>query len=143
MKCAQKHCNRSWHYPCGTRNACMTTFSGQFESFCNEHVLDPNGGIKHDFVYCLVCYKLLPAYNHADSIISSCCLLLPDWYKCFSHKKCVMEYTKNAGYDSTCINCTMGNEGMTKEKWQNEMRQKGIFIPKCEASWESEGYFDN
>jgi hypothetical protein len=52
-----------------------------------------------------------------------------------------MSYTKNAGYDSICINCCMENGDMNKEKWQEEMRMKGIFIPRMEASWEREGYF--
>jgi hypothetical protein len=51
-----------------------------------------------------------------------------------------MQYTKNAGYDSVCINCPMEGD-MTKEKWQMEMRDKGIFIPMSEASWEQEGRF--
>lgn len=52
-----------------------------------------------------------------------------------------MNYTKNAGYDSVCINCAMEEGDMTKEKWQREMREKGVFIPMVEASWEREGYF--
>lgn len=121
----------------------MTQFSGQFDSFCNLHVPDFNKGKKHGSEYCLVCIERLDAYHPADSIISSCCLELSDWNKCFVHKKCALHYVKNAGYDSMCINCPMDKKSMTKEKWQNEMRQKGVFVPMIEAVWEREGQFSN
>ena len=117
----------------------MTEFLGEFNSFCSRHVKDLNDGKKHGIGFCLACFDPLSSYNPADSIISSCCLLAPDWDQCFVHKKCVMRYTKNAGYDSMCINCDMKViEGMTKETWQKEMRQKGIFIPWKMAAWEEE-----
>lgn len=114
-----------------------------FESYCGLHVPDLNGGKKYEeYVSCSVCISRLGPYNPADSIISSCCLKVHDWYCCFNHKKCVLEYTKNAGYDSMCINCSMV-DGPTKEEWQDEMRQKGVFIPMSAAAWEKDGRFDN
>lgn len=139
VACAFKGCKSSWHYPCGTRNACKTVFYGKFESYCSKHVPDPNRGKRHGTEYCLVCFSVMGTYNHADSIIGSCCLKLPDWKKCFIHKKCAMSYTKNAGYDSTCINCPM--KSSSKEKWQMEMRKKGVFVPWQSAAWEKEDYF--
>lgn len=63
------------------------------------------------------------------------------------HKDCVMKYTANAGYDSMCPTCPMNEEPGTlqekKNRWQDEMRQKGIFIPMTPASWEREGYYKN
>lgn len=139
MNCAEPGCDRSFHYPCGTRNSCMTVFRGQFPSYCNRHVPDHNGGKTHSVKYCLICYELLQRYHPANSIVSSCCLKLDDWEDCFLHKRCVMEYTKNAGYDSMCINCPM--ENLSKKDWQNEMRDKGIFVPMQDAEWEKDGRF--
>lgn len=119
----------------------MTSFIGEFESYCSRHVPDRNEGRKHGDETCQVCYELLGTYNPVDSIISSCCLELPDWWLCFVHKKCILNYTKNAGYDSVCINCRMEKKGMTKEVWQNEMRLKGVFVPMQEAIWEQQGYY--
>jgi G2/M phase-specific E3 ubiquitin-protein ligase len=116
-------------------------FCDTFESFCNKHVPDPNKGKKHGYECCTVCLSPLSTYHPADSIIASCCLKLPDWFRCFVHKKCVVNYTMNAGYDSICINCSMNDGEMSKEKWQQEMRQKGIFIPMRMASWELDGRF--
>lgn len=121
----------------------MTNFSGVFESYCNIHVPDRNEGKKHGAEYCLACIELLGTYHPADSIISSCCLRLHDWNKCFVHKKCSMHYAKNAGYDAMCINCPMNDGIITKASWQAEMRQKGVFIPMAEAVWEQEGQFTN
>lgn len=63
------------------------------------------------------------------------------------HKDCVAKYTKNAGYDSMCPTCPMDKEPGTlkekKERWQAEMRMKGIFIPLAEAAWEKDEYFKN
>lgn len=140
VNCSIKGCDRSWHYPCGAINSCLTRFCDKFESYCSRHVPDPNGGKEHGDANCSVCVKPIGDYNHADSIISSCCLLLDDWDMCFLHKKCVNAYTLSAGYDSMCINCSMEGR-MTKEKWQHEMRLKGIFIPMREASWEADGRF--
>jgi hypothetical protein len=118
----------------------MTTFCDDFKSYCSKHVPDPNGGKRHGSEICHACYKPLGSYNHADSIISSCCLKLDDWNLCFVHKSCALKYTKNAGYDSICINCSM-EEGLTKEQWQHEMRRKGVFIPMRMAVWELDGRF--
>ena len=117
----------------------MTVFSGKFGSFCNRHVPDRNEGKEHKAEYCLVCYELMPSYHPAESIISSCCLKLDHWQKLFLHKKCVLPYVKNAGYDSMCISCPM--EDLSKEDWQEEMRQKGIFIPMQDAAWEQDEWF--
>jgi hypothetical protein len=141
VNCAADGCERSFHYSCGTRNSCLTAFKGQFLSYCNRHVPDQNGGKSHSVKYCLVCYELLQTYHPANSIISSCCLALDDWEDCFLHKKCVMTYTKNAGYDSMCINCPMTER--SKEDWQDEMRDKGVFIPMKVAEWEKDGRFDD
>lgn len=119
----------------------MTRFSGKFESYCNLHVPKLEEGRKHGNELCLACLEPLEAYHPADSIISSCCLRFSDWNKCFVHKKCAMRYCKNAGYDSMCINCPMEKEVITKEEWQEEMRQKGIFIPMQAAIWEQEDHF--
>lgn len=119
----------------------MTEMCAPFSSYCHSHVPDLNGGKEHDGrTPCLVCYKYFGDYDPSTSIISSCCLRLPDWNECFVHKKCVVNYTKNAGYDSMCINCPMDEE-LTKEEWQTEMRRKGIFIPWSDAVWEREGQF--
>ncbi|CRL08336.1 CLUMA_CG021295, isoform A [Clunio marinus] len=145
VKCAEKDCNRSWHYPCGVLE-CVTEFTGAFQSYCSHHVKDPNNGKKHEnYAECLVCNSLIATYDPANSIISSCCLLWPDYSKCFVHKTCILKYTKNAGYDSLCINCDMEvpapNYKLTKQEWQEEMRKKGIFIPMADAIWEREGNF--
>lgn len=154
MNCAHDGCDRSWHYPCGVRKACLTVFTGEFQSYCHEHVPDPNGGKRHiGNVSCLICFCFLNSfdpdepYNHVDSILSSCCAKLPDFRDRFLHRDCVTKYTKNAGYDSMCPTCLMDKEPGTlkekKERWQFEMRLKGIYIPMAEAVWEQEGYFKN
>jgi hypothetical protein len=57
----------------------------------------------------------------------------------FIHKRCCLEYTKNAGYDSMCITC----DGRGKKAWQREMRMKGIYIPEEMASWEKGGNYSD
>ncbi|CRK93736.1 CLUMA_CG007264, isoform A [Clunio marinus] len=147
VKCAEKGCERSWHYPCGTvSGSCVTEFTGQFKSYCGKHFKDPNNGKKHqDNAYCLICFDVITSYDPANSIISSCCLYASDYFRCFNHKQCVLKYTKNAGNDSMCINCIMDlpeyDYKLTKEQWQEEMRKKGIFIPMTKATWEQGNYF--
>lgn len=140
MKCALKDCDLWWHYTCGTRRGCITQFCGSFDSYCSRHVPDLNDGQRHGLENCAVCLSPMGSYNPADSIISSCCLLLDDWSLCFVHKKCVQKYVNHAGYDSMCINCPMLGK-LTKKEWQREMRLKGIFIPYSDASWEKDGSF--
>lgn len=118
----------------------MTEMCGLFNSYCNKHVPDLNEGKKHGNTPCSVCDKALGNYDPSTCIISSCCLRLPDASECFVHNHCVANYTKNAGYDSMCINCPM-DEHLTKQEWQNEMRRKGIFIPYAAAAWEQNGQF--
>lgn len=143
MKCSHIGCDRTWHFTCGTRNACVTEMVGQFHSYCSKHVPDRNGNKKHGSAdICLICLGNLADYKPANSIISSCCLDHPYWKDCFLHKKCLLGYTKNAGYDSMCVTCNMDGK-ITKAEWQSEMRLKGIFIPWSEATWEQDGRFDD
>jgi hypothetical protein len=120
----------------------MTSFWGEFKSYCNRHVEDRNEGKSHKcYDICSVCCEMLGTYHEAKSIISSCCLHSNDWKDKFIHKHCVMRYAKNAGYDSMCINCDMTDENLTREEWQIEMRLKGVFVPMAPAVWERDNSF--
>ena len=147
VKCAETGCNKTWHYPCGRRANCITQFIDEFKSYCSLHNPETNVLRHPGYVYCCVCYKLITTNNPAACIFSKCCdpIYQPErsietiYLECFTHAACVQRYTINAGYDSACINCNMVE--MTKEKWQDQMRRRGIFIPKQMASWEDDEYF--
>lgn len=129
----------------------MTKFIGEYKSYCHEHVEDTNR-IKHNGTYCRVCYQFFPSYNPVVSIFSDCCYqdYLNDGItdeaemtkEGFTCKQCVQRYAVTAGYDAMCIICGMKHY-WTKEKWQDQMRNKGIFIPMAMAKWESDAYFKN
>lgn len=148
IKCSYKGCTKTWHYPCGRQDSCITQFIDQFHSYCPDHVPRTNV-LSNKGCYCCVCYKPLLTDHPAKCIFSKCCLEHSKNYpertlqklqeECFNHSNCVQRYVVNAGYDSQCINCPM--DDMSKKEWQNQMRRKGIFVPMRMAVWEDDDYF--
>ena len=149
IECAYKGCEKKWHYPCGRKSKAITQFTGKFLSYCSKHNPEENLLRHPGFVYCHVCYKLISTNHPSMCILSKCCADAPKYYperpletikiECFTHADCIQRYTINAGYDSSCINCNM--DGMQKEQWQEQMRLRGIFVPKRMATWEDDDYF--
>lgn len=149
VKCAYKGCKKVWHYPCGRRSRAITQFTGKFSSYCSIHNPETNLLRHPGYIYCHVCYKLITTNHPASCILSKCCVDAPKYFpersleviatECFTHADCVQRYTANAGYDSVCINCNM--DGMNKEEWQEQMRLRGIFVPRRMAVWENDDYF--
>lgn len=151
VKCAVDGCDKTWHYPCGRQCNCITQFTGEFKSYCNDHIPIKNP-MEHDGIaYCYVCSSLISSNHPASCIMSKCCVDVPT--RCpeislemirteyFSHANCLQRYTIQAGYDSHCMYCSM--DGMTKTQWQDYMRKRGIFVPQQMATWENDDYFKN
>lgn len=140
IECSVADCGNFFHFPCGINDNCLSLFTGDFRSFCYRHVPDPNKGKKFtdELQPCLACYNPIGCYDPVNTVISSCCLEEDDYAIRFIHKRCVLKYTRNAGYASMCITC---DKMENKELWQQEMRRKGIFIPMEDAVWERDGSF--
>jgi hypothetical protein len=140
VKCAVEGCIHRWHYPCGY-DSCVTIFDGDFRSYCKSHIPESFKAIQFEnsIQPCLACYEEIGKFNPVLTIISSCCSKTENFKTKFLHKKCLMQYTRNAGFDSMCILC----DEYDKKVWQKEMKNKGIYIPGQAAIWELDGSFDD
>lgn len=140
IKCCVEGCINFWHLPCGVSSNSLSLFTDNFRSYCNIHVPDPNQGKRfiNEVQDCLACLTPIGYYNPVRTLISSCCIDEKDYMKRFVHRRCVLQYARNAGYDAMCITC---DKIPDKQIWQEEMRKKGVYIPMQEANWERDGSF--
>lgn len=140
VKCSVANCINKWHYPCGF-DICLTIFEGDFKSYCRSHIPEKNRTIqfKNPKQPCFVCFDEIGNFNAVTTLIASCCAKKDDYEIRFLHKKCILQYTKNAGRDSMCILC----DDYSKKTWQKDMRLKGVYIPGQDAVWERDGSFDD
>lgn len=134
--CCQQGCSRKFHYICGYKNSCITQFTGEFMSFCHEH-LPVNHPSKHvDEQPCWICLDKIGPYN---PVSSTCSICPPEqetgeteigWY----HRICLQMSAFQAGYYFKCPNC------YEKEEFTKYAKLHGIFVPMRDATWELEKY---
>ncbi|CAO1429609.1 unnamed protein product [Diamesa serratosioi] len=131
VQCIASACDKKFHYICGFKNNCVTEFIFDFDSYCPEHILIANNIDHEEFDLCAFCYEYMGKSNPVSSVVPSCCV------KHFIHRKCMMKYTQEAGYYTTCPLC----DNSEPENFRREMMLKGIFVPDREASWETTSNF--
>uniref|UniRef100_A0A1Q3G0J9 Putative g2/m phase-specific e3 ubiquitin-protein ligase n=1 Tax=Culex tarsalis TaxID=7177 RepID=A0A1Q3G0J9_CULTA len=134
INCAEPSCSRKFHYICGYKNNCLTQFSGEFFSFCHEHVPIKHPETHHDRQTCLICKDEIGPYNP----VTSFCTLCPPELETgeteivWNHRLCLQKFAFQAGYYFKCPNCYEAKE------FTEFARQQGIFVPMRDASWELE-----
>lgn len=100
----------------------MSQFLGSFESFCHRH----NNEYKYrDFKddTCVICRDALKFT--CDAVQNDCC-------KSVFHRRCLGSLALSAGYFFKCPLCN------NTDQFRKCMRQKGIYVPDRDASWELE-----
>lgn len=66
---------------------------------------------------CTICYEPMGSFHQVNSVLSPCCKAY--WF----HKRCLMEFAKNAGYFFKCPMCN------NEETFRNAVKLRGIFVP--------------
>ncbi|XP_078050635.1 uncharacterized protein LOC144477074 isoform X2 [Augochlora pura] len=134
LGCCNPKCKRIFHYPCGLKAGSLNQFFGEFRSYCLNHrptqkidlkvkdELEQTADIK-----CYICYDNVNPTDTINTIWAPCCKK-NTWF----HRKCVQQLAMSAGYFFKCPLCN------NKRKFQKEMLEYGIFIPRQDASWELE-----
>ncbi|XP_076223640.1 uncharacterized protein LOC116424549 isoform X2 [Nomia melanderi] len=134
LGCCNIKCKKMFHYPCGLRAGSLNQFFGEFRSYCQIH--RPRQKIdlkvkseleKTTDIKCYICYDDVNPADRIDTIWAPCCKK-NTWF----HRKCVQQLAMSAGYFFKCPLCN------NKRKFQKEMLEFGIFIPRQDASWELE-----
>lgn len=66
---------------------------------------------------CTICHEVMGKYDKIHSILSPCCKT--HWF----HKKCLMEFARNAGYFFKCPMCN------NVDDFREAVKLKGIYVP--------------
>ncbi|XP_052873132.1 pineapple eye protein-like [Anopheles cruzii] len=133
IQCKQDGCDKWYHYSCGYNNYCVTEFTGQYDSYCHEHLpeefeLPPMEGRN-----CNICFEdFAPPsdteHNPVAIVVSNCSAECPVGT---FHRECLQRFAFNAGYNFRCPNCFDKN-------YKHDAALQGIFVPQRESSWERE-----
>lgn len=127
IECSRISCKKNFHLICGKENDCLFEFVDAFKSYCHEH----HGLNKHNPHpilprSCFICHGSMGHYNPVKWI-PSCCNR--GWF----HGDCMRENAISAGYLFKCPLC-----GCSKDEYIQLIRERGIFLPDRDASWELE-----
>ncbi|XP_035898474.1 PHD finger protein 7-like [Anopheles stephensi] len=134
IECAQPGCGRRFHYICGYNNACLTQFTGQFLSYCHQHLpAQYRALVDTKDRECDICFTALPQATEADFnplaiVRTRCDSECPDG---LLHRECVQRFAYTSGYNFKCPLCW-------NKKFRVHAAESGIFIPERESAWERE-----
>lgn len=126
IKCRYyRKCKRSFHFACGYRNGCLSTFLGRFYSYCHEHV--PNHLIDpiEDDVPCMICIEYIEETQPLMRVPSCCSDVM-------FHRRCMAQTAFFSGYLTKCSKCHR-----TTDEYKNMLRERGVFVPDRDAAWEA------
>ena len=118
-------CPRGYHLPCALKNGGLLEFCDQFSTFCSSHKPKQNITFIKDSAQneCGVCLQELS--KEEEKRWAPCCGGIV-------HFTCVQAYAKSSGYFFKCPMCNDTN------KFPDEMKKFGIFVPEHDAAWEAE-----
>ncbi|XP_068787338.1 PHD finger protein 7-like isoform X2 [Struthio camelus] len=119
ISCRQKGCKRSFHFPCGCEDGCVSQFFGQRRSFCREHRPEQTVQVQQDGE-------------------TSCVICLEPVEEQLSHHTLVCPACRHAWFHRGCIQCPQCND---RETFLWEMSAMGIRVPLRQPTWEAEGAF--
>ncbi|NXG30507.1 PHF7 protein, partial [Dromaius novaehollandiae] len=132
IRCRQKGCKRSFHFPCGCEDGCISQFFGQYRSFCREHRPAQTVQAHQDGeTSCLICLEPV------EEKLSHHTLVCPACRHAWLHRGCVQQQALRAGF--FCFQCPQCQD---KETFLWEMSSMGIRVPIREAAWEADGTFN-
>ena len=103
-------------------SGCLSQFLGSFESYCHRHN-DEFKYRRYDDETCVICRD--PLKFTCDAVTNDCC-------NGVFHRRCLGSLALSAGYFFKCPLCN------NTDQFRKCMRQKGIFVPDRDASWELE-----
>lgn len=120
--CAKPGCRRVFHLTCGVESGCLSQFLGTFDSYCHRH----NTEYRYKDYKEATCVICSDALNFTcDGIQNDCC-------NGVFHRRCLGSLALSAGYFFKCPLCA------NTEQFRKCMRQKGVYVPDRDASWELE-----
>ncbi|XP_062440937.1 PHD finger protein 7-like [Rhea pennata] len=161
IRCRQKGCKRSFHFPCGCEDGCVSQFFGQYRSFCREHCPAQTVQAHRDGeTSCLICLEPV------EEQLSYHALVCPACRHAWFHRGCIQvealpaplghgrwlavgsapltllvpllqQQALRAGF--FCFQCPQCKD---RETFLWEMSSMGIRVPVREAAWEADGAFD-
>ncbi|NXE58247.1 PHF7 protein, partial [Casuarius casuarius] len=132
ISCRQKGCKRSFHFPCGCEDGCVSQFFGQYRSFCREHRPAQTVQAQQDGeTSCLICLEPV------EEKLSHHTLVCPACRHAWFHRGCVQRQALRAGF--FCFQCP---QCQNRETFLWEMSSMGIRVPIREAAWEADGTFN-
>lgn len=118
ISCHHPKCHQRFHLPCGIRAGCLHQLSGQYSSFCSNHlpaVLVNESAPSRPM--CVICQTMVVDRSPVERI-PSCCGRT--WF----HRDCMQEYALQLGYHVRCIYCQESTE-----KYRDILRNHGIYVP--------------
>lgn len=115
--CDRKACRKSFHFPCGLDNRCLTEFYGNYRSFCHLHHTIERLTIHDDNELCVLCNDSMGKFHPVTSVELSCCGT--KWI----HKKC-LQHSVHKQNTPRCTTC--GDE----EQFRYCLQSNGIFVPE-------------
>uniref|UniRef100_A0A1B0AMH2 PHD-type domain-containing protein n=1 Tax=Glossina palpalis gambiensis TaxID=67801 RepID=A0A1B0AMH2_9MUSC len=127
-----RSCKVCFHLICGNANRCISHFMGDFHSYCDscfplddvQKALSISKPLSKQ-TRCYICAQYMFAYHPKNWLYAPCCK------NGFVHNLCMQKYALNAGYYLKCLWCK-------NVEFRNAVKLQGIFVPDCEASWETE-----
>lgn len=130
--CSEPGCTTKFHFICGYKNGCLTQFKDTFPSYCSEHLPVRNQYLHHENEFCIICKEDMGPYGDTSSFCSEC---EPeqeggDMEYAWSHRACMQRNAFESGYYFKCPNC------YEKEDFLVFARERGIFVPLRDATWE-------
>ncbi|XP_062441309.1 PHD finger protein 7-like [Rhea pennata] len=130
--CHQKGCKRSFHFPCGCEDGCVSQFFGQYRSFCRAHRPEQQVQAHQDGeTSCLICLEPV------EGKLSHHTLVCPACKHAWFHRGCVQRQALGAGF--FCFQCPQCQD---REAFLWEMSSVGIRVPLRQPTWEAEGAFE-
>ncbi|XP_062564319.1 pineapple eye protein-like [Armigeres subalbatus] len=126
ISCCAKKCFRSFHTNCGLKNGCLSHYVDTFQSWCDKHVELVDDEKHSETESCGICYDDMGPYRRLESVRAPCCH--NGWF----HRRCVAQFAQSAGYFFKCPLCN------NKDDFGQLIRQRGVYIPEKDASWELE-----
>lgn len=107
---------------CGVISGCLSQFLGNFDSFCHRH----NDEFRYKY------YKDESCVIWRDPLKFTCDAVETDCCKSVFHRRCLGALALSAGYFFKCPLCN------NTDQFRRCMREKGIYVPDRDASWELE-----
>lgn len=126
ISCCAKKCFRTFHTVCGLKNGCLSHYVDTFQSWCDKHIELVDAEKHSETEACGICYDEMGPYRKLESIRAPCCH--NGWF----HRRCVAQFAQSAGYFFKCPLCN------NKDDFSQLIRQRGVYIPEKDASWELE-----